>query len=261
MDILLSLSTTPFASRKSTSDHAQSLLGLFVPAPLLVGNKLIGVSSNLRHLCSAVIPGRCDYFRYDWKKAGTWNLIFLTGNLIGSFLASHRGSAHDIAFSPQTKLALARLGIHDFSGVTPHEIFNWHALLTLRGDSAETARPRRTILARRHNLRLRVGLDRSMPRPALRPHRQWSFRYDCNRAQRSARHLALRPTPPQTSALIELRARCMPDVLAHERNTPALLRQRLLQLLIRRLQFFRMYSRLSHHRHEIRITHPPRQHM
>jgi uncharacterized membrane protein YedE/YeeE len=93
----------------------------------------LGVSSNLRPLCSAVIPGRCDYFRYHWKKVGSWNLIFLTGILIGGFLASRWGSAHDIAISPQTKFALTHLGIHDFSGVSPHEIFHWHALLTLRG--------------------------------------------------------------------------------------------------------------------------------
>src|SRR5580700_8820518 len=112
---------------------AGPIIGLFVPALLLVGNRLFGVSSNLRPLCSAVIPGRCDYFRSHWKKVGSWNLIFLTGILIGGFLASRWGSAHDIAISPQTKFALTHLGIHDFSGVSPHEIFPWHALLTLRG--------------------------------------------------------------------------------------------------------------------------------
>jgi uncharacterized protein len=44
---------------------AGPVIGLFVPALLLVGNKLFGVSSNLRHLCSAVAPGRLEYFRYD----------------------------------------------------------------------------------------------------------------------------------------------------------------------------------------------------
>ena len=112
---------------------AGPLIGLFVPALLIVGNKLFGVSSNLRHMCSAVVPGPLEYFRYDWKEEGLWNLVFLGGMMIGGFLAFHWGSPHDIAISAQTKAALTKLGIHDFSGVAPHEVFSWHALLTLRG--------------------------------------------------------------------------------------------------------------------------------
>jgi hypothetical protein len=100
---------------------------------LVAGNKLFGVSSNLRHLCSALVPGGLEYFRYDWKKGGLWNLAFLGGIVIGGFLASHWGVQHDIAISAQAKAALTKLGIHDFSGVAPHELFTWHALLALRG--------------------------------------------------------------------------------------------------------------------------------
>jgi len=56
---------------------AGPLIGLFVPALLLVGNKGFGISSNLRHICSAVVPGGIKYFQYDWKKTGLWNLLFL----------------------------------------------------------------------------------------------------------------------------------------------------------------------------------------
>jgi uncharacterized membrane protein YedE/YeeE len=111
---------------------AGPIIGLFVPALLLAGNKVFGVSSNLRHLCSALAPGKLEYFLYDWKRTGLWNLVFLAGIVIGGFLASHWG-AHDIAISSETKASLAKLGINDFSGVAPHELFSWHALLTLRG--------------------------------------------------------------------------------------------------------------------------------
>jgi len=112
---------------------AGPLIGLFVPALLIVGNKSFGISSNLRHLCSAIAPGRVEFFRYDWKRTGAWNLLFLAGVLIGGFIASHVGAAHPIAISAETKTALTKLGIHDFSGIAPREVFNWHALLTLRG--------------------------------------------------------------------------------------------------------------------------------
>jgi len=108
-------------------------IGLFVPALLIVGNRLFGVSSNLRHLCSAVLPSKLDYFRYDWKRAGLWNLLFAAGILVGGFVASHWGTSHDVAISEQTRLALTRLGIHDFSGLAPREVFAWPALLTLKG--------------------------------------------------------------------------------------------------------------------------------
>jgi uncharacterized membrane protein YedE/YeeE len=112
---------------------AGPLIGLFVPALLIVDRKEFGVSSNLRHICSAVVPGKLEYFRYNWKKAGLWNLVFLAGILIGGFLAVHWGAPHDIEISSQTRLSLTKLGIHDFTGVAPRELFTWHALLTLRG--------------------------------------------------------------------------------------------------------------------------------
>jgi uncharacterized membrane protein YedE/YeeE len=108
-------------------------IGLFVPALLIVGNRVFGVSSNLRHLCSAVLPGKLDYFRYDWKRTGLWNLLFVAGILVGGFLASHWAGSREVAISEQTKLALTRLGIHDFSGLAPREVFSWSALLRPKG--------------------------------------------------------------------------------------------------------------------------------
>jgi hypothetical protein len=112
---------------------AGPIIGLFVPALLLVGNKVFGISSNLRHICSALLPRKPDFLRYNWKEAGLWNLVFLAGVLIGGFLAAQIGPPHDVAISPETHAALTRLGIHDFSGIAPREIFSWNALLTVRG--------------------------------------------------------------------------------------------------------------------------------
>jgi uncharacterized membrane protein YedE/YeeE len=111
-------------------------IGLMVPLLLIVGNRMFGVSSNLRHMCamcSEVLPGRVEHFRYDWKRSGLWNLLFVAGIGVGGFLAAQWLGPHDAHISEPTRLALAKLGIHDFSGLVPRELFNWTALLTVKG--------------------------------------------------------------------------------------------------------------------------------
>ena len=118
---------------------AGPIIGLFVPALLIAGNRMFGVSSNLRHLCSMcceLLPDSRSgiaHFRYDWKQSGLWNLLFVAGACAGGFLASRWNGPHDIGISEQTRLALSNLGIHDFSGLAPREVFSWQALLTVRG--------------------------------------------------------------------------------------------------------------------------------
>lgn len=112
---------------------AGPLIGLFVPALLLAGNRLFGVSANMRHLCAASIPGRVDFFRYDWRRSGGWNLAFALGITIGGAIAGHLfpvGAAH---IGAPARASLAALGVHDFSGLVPHELFSWAALATWRG--------------------------------------------------------------------------------------------------------------------------------
>lgn len=112
---------------------AGPLIGLFVPALLIVGNALFGVSSSLRHMCAVIIPGKVEYFRYDWKKTGFWNLLFVFGILLGGGLTAHWGGPQNVVISEATRHDLAKLGIHDFSGLAPRELFHWSALLTLKG--------------------------------------------------------------------------------------------------------------------------------
>ena len=112
---------------------AGPLIGLFVPGLLLVGNRMFGISSNLRHLCAATLPTRTEFFRYDWR-TGSWNLVFAFGILLGGALAHL--TAPDggvIALSASARESIGALGIHDFSGLVPQELFSWHALTTLPG--------------------------------------------------------------------------------------------------------------------------------
>lgn len=109
------------------------LIGLLVPALLLAGNRLFGVSGALRHACSIVAPGRIAFFHYDWKSTGVWNLVFVAGIVFGGFLAQRVLGSGDIAITAGTKAMLAQLGVHSFSGLAPADIFSWSGLLTLRG--------------------------------------------------------------------------------------------------------------------------------
>jgi uncharacterized membrane protein YedE/YeeE len=112
---------------------AGPLIGLFVPALLVLGNRQFGVSSNFRHLCAATVPGRIEFFRYDWRNAGLWNLAFLAGIFFGSLIAATLLGVPDAGISPGTRFALAALGVRDFSGLVPADLFSWSSLFTLRG--------------------------------------------------------------------------------------------------------------------------------
>jgi uncharacterized membrane protein YedE/YeeE len=110
------------------------LVGLVALTLRLIGNKRFGVSSNLRLLCAALVPSDLAYFRHDWRRIGLWNLVFIAGVVVGGFLgAGLLGNPHPVAITPAAQASLAGLGIHDWAGLMPRELFNWHALLSVRG--------------------------------------------------------------------------------------------------------------------------------
>lgn len=113
---------------------AGPLLGLTVPALLLLGNRMFGVSSNLRHACAALFPRDIAHFRYDWRRQGGWNLAFALGVLIGGVLAGQVfADPEPVAIAARTRADLQALGVRDFQGLVPDDLFAWSELLTLRG--------------------------------------------------------------------------------------------------------------------------------
>jgi uncharacterized protein len=113
---------------------AGPLIGLFAPLLLLVGNRLFGMSANLRHACAAALPTRADFFRYDWRAAGAWNLFFAAGTIAGGFLAGWLlANPEPIAISDATVRDLAALGVTDLRGLVPDDLFRFEELLTGRG--------------------------------------------------------------------------------------------------------------------------------
>ena len=109
------------------------LIGLTVPLLLILGNKSFGISSSLRHMCAACIPANIPFFKYDWKKE-VWNLFFVLGIFLGGMIAINF-LANPQPVNISTKLAgeLAGYGISDYNGLVPTQLFNWPALLTVKG--------------------------------------------------------------------------------------------------------------------------------
>ena len=108
-------------------------IGLFPALLLILGNRLFGVSSNLRHVCAAVNPRGGPYFRYDWR-AERWNLAFAAGILLGGFIGGFLlRNPEPVAIADATRQSLAALGVTRFDGMMPADLFRWESLLSLRG--------------------------------------------------------------------------------------------------------------------------------
>jgi len=109
------------------------LIGLMVPVLLLVGNKRFGISSNLRHICAAIIPSRIPFFQYDWKKEA-WNLFLAAGIVAGGYIAFFLlRDGSPVPLNPSLIQELNQYGIHPAQSIVPREIFNWSQLFTAKG--------------------------------------------------------------------------------------------------------------------------------
>ncbi|MCL1668329.1 YeeE/YedE family protein [Elizabethkingia ursingii] len=112
---------------------AGPLIGLTVPALLILGNKSFGISGALRNVCASCIPSNIPFFKYDWKKE-IWNWFFVMGIFFGGIIAStFLANPNPVSISPDLKAELAGYGITNYNNLVPEDILNWPSLLTLKG--------------------------------------------------------------------------------------------------------------------------------
>jgi len=110
-----------------------ALIGLTVPALLLLGNKHFGISSSLRHICAACVALKVPFFQYDWKREA-WNLFFVAGIVAGAaFTLTFLSNPQPVQVSESTVADLATLGIVADGNMMPASIFSFDNLFTLKG--------------------------------------------------------------------------------------------------------------------------------
>lgn len=97
---------------------------------LLRAGKKLGMSSNLKTICSAGGAGKfAEFFRYDWKKS-SWNLVVVLGVVIGGFVGSQFLTTDtQVELGPETRSSLQEMGFSDPGAeYLPAEVFGPEAL-------------------------------------------------------------------------------------------------------------------------------------
>jgi uncharacterized membrane protein YedE/YeeE len=99
-----------------------------------------GVSSSFKAICAIGGAGKkYSYFNYDWK-SHDWLLMFIIGGAIGGGIGSTLlASPAPVQISAETIADLQAIGIStpktmaEGAGFVPLEIFNFEALMTVKG--------------------------------------------------------------------------------------------------------------------------------
>lgn len=108
------------------------LIGITVPLLLITGNKMLGISSSLRHTCAAIYPKNISFLKYNWK-AESWNMLFVLGVFLGGFLGGWVfENPEPVALSEAAQASIVQLNVATGDGLLPDSLFGWEAFSSLR---------------------------------------------------------------------------------------------------------------------------------
>jgi uncharacterized membrane protein YedE/YeeE len=102
--------------------------GMLIAGVMLTMNffgKAFGVSSNLRTVCAAVLRPKAKFFDFDWRKE-LWNIVFLSGSVLGGYVAYHYLTAPGtdvVQLAASTVADLQALGFTAPEGMQPQELY------------------------------------------------------------------------------------------------------------------------------------------
>lgn len=114
--------------------YASGIMIALVMFLLLWSGERFGVSSSLETLCSIGGAGKkIPFFAGGWKDQ-IWNLVFVSGGIIGGFIAvEFLDNGQPLNLSDATIADLAALGIPFDGELAPLSIFSWENLATIKG--------------------------------------------------------------------------------------------------------------------------------
>ncbi|GAA3520247.1 YeeE/YedE thiosulfate transporter family protein [Aquimarina addita] len=106
----------------------------FIMFLLIMVGKNFGMSSNLRTMCAMCGAGsKVDFFKFDWKSQ-KWNMVVITGAIIGGYIGSQFLSSNtEVAIASDTITDLRKLGFIS-AGRTylPTELFDTSSFMDIK---------------------------------------------------------------------------------------------------------------------------------
>lgn len=97
---------------------------------LILMEKRLGMSSNLRTMCAMCGAGKkTPFFQFDWK-AQRWNLLVILGVAIGGYIGMNLlTNDSSVALAPEAVASLNQLGFNEVgASFLPHELFDTESL-------------------------------------------------------------------------------------------------------------------------------------
>jgi uncharacterized membrane protein YedE/YeeE len=107
----------------------------FVMFILIYFGKTFGISSSLSTFCAIGGAGKkVSFFQFNWRDQ-KWNLVVITGAVIGGFMAHFMlSSPINMDLNPETVDSLKTLGFNNIGkSILPPELYSWEAVFSIKG--------------------------------------------------------------------------------------------------------------------------------